>query len=193
MNRVIHSIDPEELMAYLDGELPADRAATTAAHLGECAECQSLVAELRGVSQDLKTWRVEPADSPMPTVIATALAERKPPSRTIVSAQQPSWRAFLSQRWGAVALAGAMAYSVNGVVGVPTCCTPQFDRHRQVGQAIEVDGRPVPAPPSAAPVIGRQFDRLEQFGKSHDALIPPPPPPPPLAAGFAAGTISGAT
>ena len=61
MNKIIHPIEPEELMAYLDGELTTDRATAAAAHLGECAECQNLVAELRSVSQNLKTWKVEAA------------------------------------------------------------------------------------------------------------------------------------
>jgi anti-sigma factor RsiW len=55
MNKIMHPIEPEELMAYVDGELTADRAAAAAAHLGECVECQGLVAELRSVSQHLKT------------------------------------------------------------------------------------------------------------------------------------------
>ncbi len=63
MNKMIHPIEPEEVMAYLDGELTVERAAVTAAHLGACAECQGLVASLRSISQNLKTWEVEPAKS----------------------------------------------------------------------------------------------------------------------------------
>ena len=39
----------EELMAYLDGEAPAG----VAEHLKECGDCQTLAAELRGVSARL--------------------------------------------------------------------------------------------------------------------------------------------
>ena len=66
MNRMTHPIEPEEVMAYLDGELAADRAAIAAAHLGECAECQGLVAELRNISQNLNTWKVDPPESAIP-------------------------------------------------------------------------------------------------------------------------------
>ena len=55
MNKIMHPIEPEELMAYLDGELTADRATATAAHLGECTECQNVVAELRSISQALSS------------------------------------------------------------------------------------------------------------------------------------------
>jgi anti-sigma factor RsiW len=34
-----HPIAQEELMAYLDGELSPDRAATAAGHLEHCREC----------------------------------------------------------------------------------------------------------------------------------------------------------
>jgi len=41
----------EQIHAYYDGELsPSDRAAVEA-HLGECAECRELLADLRSVSQ----------------------------------------------------------------------------------------------------------------------------------------------
>ena len=37
-------------MAYLDGELPADRAGVAAGHLQHCRECQNLAADLQVVS-----------------------------------------------------------------------------------------------------------------------------------------------
>ncbi len=41
MNRTTHEIEPEEVMAYLDGELEASRASEVAAHIAGCAECRS--------------------------------------------------------------------------------------------------------------------------------------------------------
>ena len=48
-----HPIEQEELMAYLDGELPPDRATEALSHLELCPECQTLAADFRGVSQEL--------------------------------------------------------------------------------------------------------------------------------------------
>lgn len=62
MNTSTHPIEQEELMAYLDGELPADRAAATAAHLERCAECQRLAGDLRTISREMKSWEVESPD-----------------------------------------------------------------------------------------------------------------------------------
>lgn len=53
MNRSTHSVPPEEIMAYLDGELEAASAALVAQHLDECAECGLIAAQFRELSQQL--------------------------------------------------------------------------------------------------------------------------------------------
>jgi len=49
MRNNVHPLEPEELMAYLDGELAVEQATAAAAHLGECRECQILAAEMKSV------------------------------------------------------------------------------------------------------------------------------------------------
>jgi anti-sigma factor RsiW len=120
MKKIMHPIEPEELMAYLDGELAGDRATATANHLGECAECQALVAELRSVSHSLKTWKVEPPELETPPAIATALAENRPESRQVFRAHRRSWREALGQRWPAVAWAGTIAAVLLVAFGIST-------------------------------------------------------------------------
>jgi hypothetical protein len=71
-----HPIEREELMAYLDGELPADQATEALSHLELCAECQTLVADFRGVSQELMAWEVESPEVGIPSEINAALGER---------------------------------------------------------------------------------------------------------------------
>ena len=75
MNATEHPIDREEVMAYLDGELPRARAAVIMGHLEQCTECRVLAADLREVSRQMAAWQVEPApavsapfDSPAPPV-----------------------------------------------------------------------------------------------------------------------------
>ena len=72
MHRTDHPIEPAEMMAYLDGELPLQRAVIAAAHLERCAECQALAADLRAVSQTLLSWQVEPSEAaaPVPPVVS---------------------------------------------------------------------------------------------------------------------------
>lgn len=76
MSTNLHPIEQEELMAYLDGELPADEAAETLSHLDLCPDCQTLAADFRSVSQELMAWEVESPAAGIPLEINAALRER---------------------------------------------------------------------------------------------------------------------
>jgi len=76
MSTNIHPIEQEELMAYLDGELPADQATEVLSHLELCPECQTLAADFRDVSQELMAWEVESPEAGIPSKINAALEER---------------------------------------------------------------------------------------------------------------------
>jgi hypothetical protein len=165
MNKITHPIEPEEVMAYLDGELTANRAAATAAHLGDCAECQRIVAGFRGVSRILKTWKTEPDDSDMPQAIATALAENNLVSRSVISARLRPRRALLGQRWPVVAWVGGVA----AILLLAAVSVPNLMRFRLADSSVSKPAETVflvaPEAPSAKPMNGRQFDRTEQFAK----------------------------
>jgi anti-sigma factor RsiW len=174
MNKISHPIEPEELMAYLDGELTADRAAATAAHLGECAECQGLVAELRGVSQNLKVWKVEPPESATPPIIATALAERRLQSRGVSLTHRRSWLEVLGRRRATVLWVGAVA----AILLLAAVTMPNLMRSRKSNAFYQRDfvGLSQSAP-SEVPMNGRQFDRIEQFAKLQSAPAASPSAP----------------
>jgi hypothetical protein len=70
-----HPIEQEELMAYLDGELPSDHAMETLSHLELCPECQTLAADFRGVSQALMAWEVESPEVGISSEINAALGD----------------------------------------------------------------------------------------------------------------------
>jgi hypothetical protein len=53
-----HTIPPDELMAYVDGELDAERSAIVAAHAHQCPACQQAIGELNHVSSQLSLWHV---------------------------------------------------------------------------------------------------------------------------------------
>jgi hypothetical protein len=59
MNTTVHPFAPEEIMAFVDGELSADRAQSISAHIDQCAECAQLAAQVRSASQVLTKWRVD--------------------------------------------------------------------------------------------------------------------------------------
>jgi hypothetical protein len=75
MTSSTHPFEQEEVMAYLDGELSASRAASVAAHLRECAECAALAEQMRDVSVRLSDWSVEPAPASLTKSLNAARAE----------------------------------------------------------------------------------------------------------------------
>jgi hypothetical protein len=80
-----HPIAQEELMAYLDGELSPDRAATAADHLVRCRACQDVAADLQSVSRRLMAWPVEAPHGQITGAMAAALAEPRPSSTRQIS------------------------------------------------------------------------------------------------------------
>ncbi len=76
MTSIQHPVAQEELMAYLDGELPASRAADVASHVEQCMECRALVSDLGSVSERLVEWQVEPASNQLAKDISEAAEKR---------------------------------------------------------------------------------------------------------------------
>ncbi|MGH9242336.1 MAG: anti-sigma factor family protein [Vicinamibacterales bacterium] len=95
----VHPVAPEDVMAYLDGELPAAQARGIEAHLAGCDACRQLLSELCQGSTRMSEWQVE---DPPPSLVP-------PPSRRPIASERP-WR-FRAWTWGTRAplLAGAAA------------------------------------------------------------------------------------
>jgi hypothetical protein len=106
----MHPIEPEELMAYLDGELAPERASEAAQHLLDCRECQAVAADVQSVSRKLVAWQVEEHG---PELVRVVGLERLP------ERDRPVWR----RRWpwvvGLAAAAGVVA-----ILTVPTSRKP---------------------------------------------------------------------
>src|ERR1700759_2448469 len=61
MTTTTHAVAPEEIMAFLDGELSAVEARAVSAHLKDCAQCAMVAEQFRATSQMLSRWDVEAA------------------------------------------------------------------------------------------------------------------------------------
>jgi hypothetical protein len=105
-----HPIEPEELMAYLDGELEIARSQMAAEHLERCAECREAAEDFRRVSRAMSAWEVEECGT-----VAPVGKVRRP------------WR------WWKAAVAGAMAAGVLAVVGVRRIALPEMAPGRPLG------------------------------------------------------------
>jgi len=135
MRSISHPIEAEELMAYLDGELPLSRSAAAAEHLSRCRECQAVAADLEGVSRRLMAWQVDPKDLVMR---ADLLAALEGPRKT---AQTVPVKTSRSRRWQwAFGFAGA------GMLFV-VLMTPRYSRG-PLGSAASTPAAPNTALPS---------------------------------------------
>lgn len=114
MSEIRHAVEPEEIMAYLDGELAPVRAAAAMTHLDRCPECRRLAADLRRVSQELTAWQVEPPDLIVPAT------EMPKPSRRFEWGSVPAWA------WAAAA--GALILALVWI--------PRAPARRSVAQSV---------------------------------------------------------
>jgi len=124
-----HVVEPEELQAYLDRELDARRQAEVERHLGDCRECQLVLADLKRVSEALQRWQVEPA----PASLRPPAVEEAEPQRRF------SWRRL---SW---ALAGTAVVAV--VVG--SLAIPNLLKSRMATKPAPETARQQPAEPPA--------------------------------------------
>ncbi len=117
-----HFIEQEELMAYLDGELSVERAARVADHLEQCAECRTLAAEFRTLSQRLTEWQVEPAPSRLTERVAGAasVVQLNPQATVTPLPPQPRRRIFGLPRWVWATAGAACLGLLIGMVTIPT-------------------------------------------------------------------------
>ena len=119
MTSSTHPFEREEVMAYLDGELSANRAVSIAAHLRECAECAALAEQMRDVSVQLSNWSVEPAPAGLTKNLEAARAEH--PVAKVRTPQRFTDRLggkfpFLRNRWvWGIASAAALVILLLGV------------------------------------------------------------------------------
>ncbi len=88
-------------MAYLDSELPADRASHVAAHLEQCGECRAWIAESRTLSERLTDWQVEPAPVSLSEHVTAAIqkGEIKPQATTMPLSARQQHPLFGLPRW----------------------------------------------------------------------------------------------
>jgi len=79
--RSTHPFELEEVMAYLDGEISADRASEIAQHMQQCGECRELAVDFRNLSRELSAWEIEASPERLTNEMnaeISAAAERQP-------------------------------------------------------------------------------------------------------------------
>jgi len=167
-----HAVAPEEVMAYLDGELDAEEAVAVAAHLRECGECAALAEELGGVSRELRAWTVESAPAGIEHEVRKAVRER--------TAGRGSRKAGFGGRrmsaWGGA----AAALVVLGVALRVSYLDRARVRHEGGAGIAMTESFNSALAPQAAGAKGRNFAQLQEL-----------PPAPPMAAASRGGGGGG--
>jgi len=168
MNSSTHPYEQEEVMAYLDGELSADRAANVVAHLRECAECAELVEYMRRVSVHLPNWSVEPAPASLTKNLETARSapsfakENKPKG---IAAWVDGRFAPLRGRW-AWGAAGAAAVGVLLLaVGLQNFRRAQYAGPLNYAKAPAMAPSPAPSP-NASETAAELYRERAQISES---------------------------
>ena len=64
MNTMTHPVAPEDVMAFLDAELAADKAQSVSSHLEGCAKCREIKDAFRSLSLSLSNWSI-PVEPPL--------------------------------------------------------------------------------------------------------------------------------
>lgn len=161
-----HSIDREELMAFVDRELDVARAAIIRTHLTECAECRAAVAELAGVSRALEGWAIEPAPASLDRRVldAAAVAADVEPRR--------GWRAWVRGPANAAAWRPAAALAAVALVTVSSVLLWRRGTEPPVSPAASV------AAPSLARKDAAAVDETAPAEEARLASHPQPTSPP---------------
>jgi uncharacterized protein DUF4349/putative zinc finger protein len=107
MNTTVHPVAPEEVMAFLDGELSAAEAQAVSTHLDLCAECGALAEQFRSTSQSLSSWKVEAVPAKLEHSVTAAakagLGSDIGKAKIFVRASFWTWRQWATAGAGALA------------------------------------------------------------------------------------------
>jgi len=101
MTAATHPVHPEEIMALLDGELPAERAEAVSAHVEQCVRCSTLEKELGATGRKMSFWEVGRLPSVIEervcSVVATMPAHAGTASPSLfLSASSWTWKHWLA-------------------------------------------------------------------------------------------------
>jgi F0F1-type ATP synthase assembly protein I len=137
MNIAPHTVSPEEVMAFLDGELAPEEANALSYHLEECPQCAYVAEQFREMSRSIAKWEIEAPPAKAEDAIFTTVA--------VVKTRNPLW-----MRPWVLASAGSMAAALLVVFGVQSHHrTDEYKMHAYMRpEAQSVNGSmATPAPP----------------------------------------------
>jgi hypothetical protein len=151
MTSTTHSVAPEDIMAFLDGELSASEARAVSAHLDDCAECAIVAEQFRATSQMLSRWSVPGVSVELEDTVRSSAAKAAVGHRT---AKPGAFFRGGIRRWkplmiggGGLAAAALLALVVLLAVrprsSPPSAASIAADSNGKFHSAFSADGAPL--------------------------------------------------
>jgi DNA-binding FrmR family transcriptional regulator len=113
MNFAIHPVEPEEIMALLDGELSGAQIEIVSTHVEQCAECSQIAQQLRDASQSLSAWKVPV----IPSSVEHSITQAATASNSEISKPDLFLRvSFWNWNWKQWAVRGGATFAVLVIV-----------------------------------------------------------------------------
>jgi len=188
MNTTTHPFTKEEVMAFLDGELSAERSQSFSTHVEACSECREVVASLRSTSHSLSNWTA----GIVPSHLEKWVLDRS------IATSNVSEKGFLSKLGRVSRLPPALAFAAAAVAFVLILIArnaPQYNRmasppRRAVDYALEppaTEGRGSAGKlgssartvsPIVRPAVPPGDTLADLYSDDATKTVPPPPPPP---------------
>ena len=112
MSTTTHPFTPEEVMAFVDDELSAEQTQAVSSHIGQCAECATIAANHRGLSEQMTSWRVELAPACLADRFSAGTGEEASMLRVLKRRRSPVFRYAIGIASSLTALVLLLAISI---------------------------------------------------------------------------------
>ncbi len=166
MNTSTHPVAQVEVMALLDGELPAAQTKSVSDHLQHCADCSSLAAQLGEAKRQLVNWQVESLPSTVESKISEATEKLSPQTQGLASILIRQFHSLLGLR-SILALCGVIFAALLLSRSGRSPRDSVFERHVAKGSSWQSAARKS-APSDTAAVRGAYNEPLD--GKPQNRL-----------------------
>jgi hypothetical protein len=176
-----HAFAAAEVMAYLDGELEARRAAELAAHLVSCSACQEVAQGFRALSERMLSFEVEHPSAGMNATVLAALHPGNVSKKMIPSASVQNkpwnWRRMFARPY-VWAFAGLGLVALLAVLSIPNFFrardAAELATQRATGLSAPLEDRQRFAATTFLPPAERSGAHM---AAPVGAPLPAPPPP----------------
>jgi len=154
MNTTTHPFAPEEIMAFVDGELSAEQTQAVSSHIGQCAECATVAANHRGLSEQMTSWRVELAPARLSDRFSAGTGEVASRLDVLKRRRSPAFRYAIGVASGLAALVLLLAIAIPNLLRSKMAANEASQIARQRAEETSKITDPYSPVPSASPRSG---------------------------------------